>query len=140
MSTNPSQANAAHGPFTIEQFMKNIQNGILAAAVCDCGYRTFLAASVCPKCGKSSNQHWEPVTGPGSILTYCVTYVGPPELADITPYIAIIVGFGDELRISAVLSYPLDPLHPPEDLIGKSVRVQFIDRPGGKILGMIIVQ
>lgn len=136
MSTKPTEA--ALEPMTMEQFVKNIQNGKLCGVKCDCGYATFLTTPLCPQCHipRDKASKWIPITTKGTIASYCVTYVGPPELADLCPYGSLIVDFGSGLRISAILNQKLDPMNPPSNLIGKQVEVSIMDRPYGKILGM----
>jgi len=68
-----------------------------------------------------------------------VTYIAPPELTDMAPYISVIAEFGEGLRISAVLDMKLDPKLPPVDLIGKKIKHSFIERPNGKILAAKLV-
>lgn len=125
-------------PATIEQFVQNIHSGILAYVECECGYKTFLANTYCPICKKEhpDTAKWKKIESPGTIVSYCVTYVSPPELSDIVPYVSLIADFGDNLRISAILKEKIDPAKPPTDLIGKKIIPDFIERPNGKILGM----
>ncbi len=120
-------------PISIYSFKQNIQNHILAYVECNCGFKTILASPFCPKCKqvRSKNTKWQQVNSPGEIHSYCVTYVGAPELKDITPYIAIIVDFGDGLKMSSILYEDFDPRSPPDDLIGQKVKHDFLKRPDG---------
>lgn len=126
-------------PITIEQFMKNIDNGVLAFIRCECGAKRFLTVPICTECGKacSDDGKWEKITSEGEIKTYCVVYVGPPELKDISPYCSVIVSFGEGLQISAILDEKIDFMEPPTNLIGKKIKPSFIKRDENhNILGM----
>ncbi len=140
MANQIQESDLHNTPKTQIQFMNLINKDILAFVQCDCGYASFLITDVCPKC--KGNTRWKIITshGTGKIVSYCVVYVGPPELMDITPYISVIVDFGAGLRISAILSMKFDMNNPPMDLIGKSVSVKCLERPNRKILGVELVQ
>ncbi len=135
--------NLRNAPLTMVQFMDNIDHGILACIECGCGYRSFTPFSHCPQCGKLSREHakWQEVKGEAKVQTYCVVYVPPPALSDMVPYCSMIVSFGKGLNVSAILDRKLDPLHPPRDLIGKSVKPSFIPRgENHSILAMKLVE
>jgi uncharacterized OB-fold protein len=139
----PTPIDLNTAPITMEQFSSNIQNDILAYVECECGSRSFLPASVCYKCKDVSKKYssWKKVDWEGNILTFSITYVPPPDLADISPYASIIVSFGEGLNISAILSAKINPFKPPLDLIGKKIVPDFIQRPNGKkILGMKVIE
>lgn len=126
-------------PLTIEQFMKNIDDEILAYIECGCGEKRFLTVPLCRKCGKSTEEiaRWQIIDWAGEIKTYCIVYVGPPELKDISPYCSVIVSFGDGLQISAILDEEINFKNPPTNLIGQKVVHSFIERGDGKkILAM----
>jgi uncharacterized OB-fold protein len=127
-------------PKSMVQFGKNIQNGILAYIEYGCGHKNFLTQPFCQKCQKTiESAKWKKVDFDGIIKTYCVTYVTPPELTDMAPYISIIAEFGEGLRISAILDMKFDPNSPPINLIGKKIKHKFIDRPNGKIIAAELV-
>ena len=139
MATN--SLDPKNNPISMEYFIKNLNQGYFACVVCECGARTFIASAICPKCKQPREKHskWVPISWSGTIQTFCITYVGPPELADITPYISTIVNFGEDLNISAILNQKFDPYKPPLDLINKEVEVALLDRPDGKkILGVAV--
>ena len=118
-------------PKTLAQFSDFLSEGKLMCVACECGTRTFLIAPSCQKCGKLSQDHakWEEVTNAGTIETYSVVYVGPPVLQDLVPYCSVLVNYGEFLSIAAILNEKIDPMNPPTDLIGKTVKPSFIQRP-----------
>ena len=118
-------------PISVHAFKNNIQNHILTYVECPCGFKTILASPFCPKCKqpRPENTKWKQVKSAGEIHSYCVIYVGSPELLDITPYIAVIVDFGDGLKMSSILYEKFDPYNPPADLIGQKVKHGFLKRP-----------
>ncbi len=132
------ESDLVNTPKTQIQFVNLINKDVLAFVQCDCGYASFLINDTCPLC--NAKTRWKIVNWNGKIVSYCVVYVGPPELMDISPYISVIIDFGAGLRISAILSMKFDANRPPMDLIGKSVSVKCLERPNRKILGVQLVQ
>ena len=117
-------------PITLQQYRMNIQAQVLAFVECSCGFKTFVPTVYCPQCKRPRPQDttWQKIEGSGKISSYCVIYVGPPELRDLIPYISVIVDFGEGLRITSLLLEPFDGQHPPEDLIGTEVVPNFLLR------------
>jgi uncharacterized OB-fold protein len=138
-SQTPEFINA---PKTMIQFISNLRNGILSYVECDCGHRTFQASIVCPKCHQNAEKtaRWKIIETEGKIITYTAVFVGPPQLADITPYLLAIVNFGTNLQIAALINIKLDPNNLPSDLIGKKVKPEILIRPEGPILSVKLVE
>ncbi|MHA1820020.1 MAG: Zn-ribbon domain-containing OB-fold protein [Promethearchaeota archaeon] len=126
---------------SLQNYQKHLEKGIFTIIECECGFKTTLPLPTCPNCGKSLKEsgHWAMMDKPAKIVSYCVTYVGPPELSDLTPYASLILDFGDGLRISALLDEDFKKKAPPDDLIGKDVRVKIIKRLYGNILGAHLI-
>src|SRR5271157_4319729 len=114
-------------PFTEEQWIKFAQTGAIMFAECQsCGNRALVPALTCKKCG-SPELAWKQTSGIGSVVTYTITTVSPPELCAITPYVAAMVELEEGFRINGFITgIPLDNGF-PEDLIGKSVTLDCFD-------------
>ena len=138
MSVEVQQSDLENAPKTQIQFINFVNKGVLASIECDCGYSSFLISDQCPTC--KGNTRWKIVNWNGTIASYCVVYVGPPELMDITPYTTAIVDFGRNLRISAIVNTKFDINNPPVDLIGKKVAPKILERPNRKIIGVDLIK
>lgn len=121
-------------PFTEEQWIKFTQNKELKYIECQgCGARVITPAPSCKKCS-SRDLAWKEVSGAGTIYTYTVTAVAPPELASIAPYVAAIVELAEGVKINGIITgVPLGAT-PPDDLIGKPVQLDFLDIEDRKVI------
>lgn len=131
MTTNdkPPQGAEPAGPFTIEYWKKQVAAGRLMFVECQaCGHKTVIPAPRCNACG-SHEQAWREAQGAGTIYTYTITFVPPPQLASIAPYVAAVVELAEGVRLNGVIQ-GADPTTLPEDLIGKPVEKAFLDVDG----------
>ena len=127
-------------PFTEEQWIKFAQNKELKYVECqNCNNRVIVPAPTCKKCG-SRDLAWKDTSGAGTIYTYTVTSVAPPELAAIAPYVAGIVELEAGIKISSLITgVTLGPT-PPEDLIGKPVQLDFLELEDRKLLAFRLAE
>ncbi|MHA2080918.1 MAG: Zn-ribbon domain-containing OB-fold protein, partial [Candidatus Thorarchaeota archaeon] len=98
---------------TVEQYLKNIEEGIFKAYCCvDC--KTVIAppSGTCYGCG-SSNMEWAEVSGRGKLMSFTVIHIPPPEFVDDAPYYIAIVELEEGTRVSSRL-LGFDPLKPEE--------------------------
>jgi uncharacterized OB-fold protein len=111
---------------TLAQYQRFIESGVLKYLECSCGHQSILPMPFCSGCNRQIAQSakWTTLDRPGTVISYTVTYVTSPELAPISPYINVLVDFGNDLRFNGILEYDFPAEKPPTDLIGKAVLVE----------------
>lgn len=121
-------------PFTEEQWLKFVQQKLLKFIECqNCHKKSVIPAAVCTKCG-SRNVTWKQTSGKGTIYTYTITAVPPPELQAIAPYATGVVELQEGLRINGIITGVEKVDSFPADLIGKAVTVNFLELEGKSII------
>jgi hypothetical protein len=127
-------------PFTEEQWIKYSQEKELKIVECqNCGNKVIVPAPACKKCG-SRDLAWKDTSGAGTIYTYTVTAVAPPELTAIAPYVAGIIDLEEGIKISAIITGVTLGSEPPEDLIGKPVQLDFLELEDRKVLAFRLAE
>ncbi|MFW9833717.1 MAG: Zn-ribbon domain-containing OB-fold protein [Candidatus Thorarchaeota archaeon] len=116
---------------TIEEYLKNIQEGVFRAYKCvDCGAVIAPPSGSCYGCG-SNNMEWTDVSGKGKLVSFTVIHVAPDEFAEEAPYYVAIIELEEGTRVSArLLGY--DPLKPEEVSLGIPVKIDFEKGKSGK--------
>ncbi len=121
-------------PFTEEQWLKFVQQKVLKYVECQsCHKKSVIPAAVCPKCG-SRNAAWKQVSGKGTIYTYTITTVPPPELQAIAPYVAGVIELQEGLRINGIITGVPNVSSFPANLIGKAVTLDFLELDGKAVI------
>ncbi|OLS13385.1 MAG: hypothetical protein RBG13Loki_2981 [Promethearchaeota archaeon CR_4] len=121
-------------PFTEEQWLKFVQQKQLKFVECqDCHKMSVIPFAVCTTCG-SRNITWKQASGQGSIYTYTITAVPPPELQAIAPYVAGVVELQEGLRINGIITGVENVNSYPADLVGKTVSIEFLELDRKSIL------
>jgi uncharacterized OB-fold protein len=93
----------------------------LEAAKCSgCGKISFPPRSRCPKCGKTEFEK-EILPDEGTVVTFAVVHVAPPQFSEQTPYAVGIVELENGVRITTqIVDCP-----PSEMKIGQKVKIEF---------------
>ncbi len=121
-------------PFTEEQWLKFVQQKVLKFVECQsCHKKSVIPSAVCSKCG-SRNAAWKQVSGKGTIYTYTITTVPPPELQAIAPYVAGVIELQEGLRINGIITGVAKVDSFPADLIGKPVTLDFLEIDGKAVV------
>jgi uncharacterized OB-fold protein len=121
-------------PLTEEQWLKFVQQKMLKFVECqNCHKKSVIPAAICPKCG-SHKVTWKQVSGKGTIYTYTITTVSPPELQAIAPYTAGVIELQEGLRINGIITGVPNVNLFPADLIGKEVMLDFLDIEGKNVV------
>ena len=116
---------------TVEQYQKNIQEGIFKAYRCvDCGMVIAPPSGSCYGCG-SSKMEWAEVSGKGKLISFTVIHIAPDAFVDEVPYFVAIVELEEGTRVSARL-IDLDPLKPEEVKLGIPLTLTFEKGKSGK--------
>ena len=91
-------------PFTIEQFYKFMSQGKLMAGKCQkCGKIHLPPRPLCDNC---FNQEftWIEISGKGTLLTYTVIYIAPPQFHALAPYAVGILQLENGLKLPGMIS------------------------------------
>jgi uncharacterized OB-fold protein len=116
---------------TIEEYLKNIQEGVFRAYKCvDCGTVIAPPSGSCYGCG-SNNMEWTNVSGKGKLVSFTVIHVAPEEFVEEVPYYVAIVELEEGTRVSARL-LGFDPLKPEEVSLGIPVKIDFEKGKSGR--------
>jgi uncharacterized OB-fold protein len=90
-------------PFTIEQFYKFLGQGKLMAGKCQkCGKIHLPPRPLCDNC-YSQNFEWVNVSGKGTLVTYTIIHVAPPQFQALTPYAVGIIQLDNGLKIPGMI-------------------------------------
>ncbi|GAB4321562.1 MAG: hypothetical protein Kow0069_25930 [Promethearchaeota archaeon] len=120
-------------PLTEASWVKLVQERRLLLAYCaDCGRHAVVPSSKCKACG-SSNVAWKDASGKGTIYSYTITFVPPPQLATIAPYCAAVVDLEEGARVNAIIT-GVDAAALPRDLVGAKVELDFLELDGRVLL------
>ncbi|MHA1734136.1 MAG: Zn-ribbon domain-containing OB-fold protein [Promethearchaeota archaeon] len=112
-------------PFTEEQWVKFKMEKRLAYVECrECGSKTVIPMGRCKKCG-SGELDWKESAGRGKIYTYTITFVPPPQLASIAPYVSAVVELAEGVRLNGIVTGIPNVNSCPDDLVGKDVTLEF---------------
>jgi uncharacterized OB-fold protein len=121
-------------PLTEEQWLKFLQQKLLKFVECqNCHKKSVIPAAVCTKCG-SHDVTWKQASGKGTIYTYTITAVPPPELQAIAPYAAGVIELKEGLRINGIITGVPNVNLFPADLIGKAVTLEFLELEGKAVV------
>ena len=116
---------------TVEEYLKNIQEGVFRAYRCvDCGMIIAPPSGSCYGCG-SSNMEWADVSGKGKLVSFTVIHIAPDEFAEEAPYFIAIVELEEGTRVSARL-LGFDPLKPEEVTLGVPVTLDYEKGKSGR--------
>ncbi len=93
----------------------------LEAAKCrECGYTAYPPRKICPRCGKREFEA-KKLSNRGTLLTYTIIHVPPPQFANDTPYAVGIIETEDGARLTAgIADVAFDDLK-----IGMPLRLEF---------------
>ena len=75
-----------------DDWLDAVADGEAYFLACADGHGWLPPRRVCPACGGALDR--EPLAEPGTVETYTVVHVTTPQLADDTPYVTAIAGFG----------------------------------------------
>lgn len=90
-------------PFTVEQFFKYILQGKLMGSKCrKCGKVHLPPRPLCNDC-YSDEFDWVELSPYGTLLTYTVIYVAPPQFQGMAPYAVGIVQLENGLKIPGMI-------------------------------------
>ena len=100
-----------HGPFTIEQLFKLINEGKLMAGTCKkCGKIHFPPRQLCSEC-LSTEFEWTPIPTEGKLLTYTIIHIAPTQFQTMAPYGIGIIELDNGLKIPGMIkNAPLDKI------------------------------
>jgi uncharacterized OB-fold protein len=90
-------------PFTIEQFYKNMLQGKLLGAKCKkCGKVHLPPRPLCSDCF-SKEFEWIELPQKGTLLTYTVIHIAPPQFQGMAPYAVGIVQLESGVNIPGMI-------------------------------------
>ena len=116
---------------TVEEYLKNIEEGMFKAYKCvDCGMIIAPPSGTCYGCG-SSNMKWAEVSGKGKLISFTVIHIAPDEFVEEAPYYVAIIELEEGTRVSARL-LGFDPLKPEEISLGIAVKLDYEKGKSGK--------
>ncbi len=96
MSTQP--------PSTIDQFYKFLTQEKLMASKCDkCGKIHLPPRPICDNC-YGQEFTWVEISGKGTLLTYTIIHVAPPQFQAMAPYTVGIVQLENNLKLPGMIS------------------------------------
>ena len=88
---------------SIEGFYNHCEKGELMFVECSiCGSRFGAPREICAKCG-SKEVKWNKSEGEGTLLSYTIIHVPPPEFKDETPYPVGIVELNEGFRLLSLI-------------------------------------
>lgn len=106
-------------------FWEAAERGELLLPYCPaCAGFFFYPRTACPTCG-SRDTGWRPVSGRGTVYTFCVQHVSPlPALAGSVPFVTAIVELDEGPRLTSFL-VDVEP-DPAQVSCGMPVEVTFV--------------
>jgi len=108
-------------PFSIEQFYKNILQGKLVGAKCKkCGKVHLPPRPLCDACF-SKEFEWVELPPNGTLLTYTIIHVAPPQFQGMTPYAVGIVHLENGVKIPGMIR----DVSPEQLKIGMMLTIDF---------------
>ena len=91
-------------PFTIEQFYKFLEQNKLMASECQkCGKIHLPPRPICDNC-YAQNFSWKEISGKGTLLTYTIIHVAPPQFQAMAPYTVGIIQLESGLKLPGMVS------------------------------------
>jgi uncharacterized OB-fold protein len=91
------------GPFTIEQFYRNItQRKLLGAKCLKCGKIHLPPRPLCSECF-SKDFEWIEIPSSGRLLTYTIIHIAPTQFQSMAPYATGIVQLKDGLKLPGMI-------------------------------------
>lgn len=116
---------------TVEQYLKNIENGDFKAYKCqECGAVVAPPSDACYSCG-GTNMEWTAVSGKGTLVSYTVVHVSSDEFVAEVPYYVAIVKLEEGTSITGRL-VGFDPLKPEDLEIGMDLVLDYQKGESGK--------
>lgn len=89
--------------FTIEQFYKNMLQGKFTGGKCKkCGKIHLPPRPLCDNCF-STDFEWVELPKNGTLLTYTIIHVAPPQFQEMTPYAVGIIQLENGLKIPGMI-------------------------------------
>jgi len=108
-------------PFTIEQFYKFLEQRKLMAGKCNkCGKIHLPPRPLCDSC-YGQDFEWTEISGKGTLLTYTVIHVAPPQFQELTPYVVGIMQLENGLKIPGMVS----GIQPEQLKVGMELSIDF---------------
>ena len=122
------QAQAEPVPFTIEGFYKLLSEGKLMGARCrSCGRLLVPPRPVCPSC-YGTEMEWVELKGEGTVESFTVIHVAPPQFQAEVPYVVAIVKLDEGVKLPGRLV----GVEPSDVEVGMRVRVELVPEAGGE--------
>jgi hypothetical protein len=116
---------------TVEQYLKNIENGDFKAYKCqECDAVVAPPSGACYSCG-GTDMEWTSVSGKGTLVSFTVIHVSPDEFVDEVPYYVAIVKLEEGTSVTGRLM-GFDPLKPEELEIGMDLVLDYHKGKSGK--------
>lgn len=114
----------------VAAFATHLAEGRVMATRCTgCGKLAFPPRSGCPCCGSEAFA-WEPIEGPGRLLTHTTVAYGPAGFENEVPYTLAMVEFPAGIRVFGQLAAEVAAGGPT---IGMALRVEPRALPGGRV-------
>jgi len=114
-------------PFTIDSFYKLLGEGKLMGSRCrSCGRLLVPPRPVCPSC-YGTDMEWVELKGEGTVESFTVIHVAPPQFADEVPYVVALVKLDEGVKLPGRLT----GVRPEEVKVGMRVRIEF-EEPRGE--------
>jgi len=114
-------------PFTIDSFYKLLGEGKLMGSKCrSCGRLLIPPRPVCPSC-YGTDMEWVELKGEGTVESFTVIHVAPPQFSDEVPYVVALVRLDEGVRLPGRLT----GVEPEEVKVGMRVRIEFEGPRGG---------
>jgi len=107
---------------TIEQFYKACAEGKLLGVRCKkCGTVLVPPRSICPNCNSAEFEPTQ-LKGDGTLQTFTIIHVAPPQFTSLIPYAVGIVQLSEGPKISGIIK----GIAKPEELkIGMKMTIDF---------------
>jgi hypothetical protein len=113
--------NEQPAPFTIEQFYKHMLQGKLLGAKCKkCGKVHLPPRPLCNDC-LSKEFEWVELPQYGTLLTYTIIHVAPPQFQEMAPYVVGIVQLEKGVKIPGMIR----EVSPEQLKIGVKLKIDF---------------
>jgi len=108
-------------PFTIDSFYKLLGEGKLMASRCrSCGKLLVPPRPLCPSC-YGTDMEWVELKGEGTVESFTVIHVAPPQFAEEVPYVVALVRLDEGVRLPGRLV----GVEPEKVKVGMRVKVEF---------------
>ena len=108
---------------TVKHYLDGLKNGKILGSKCKrCGAVMLPQKPVCGKCGSTDLEEIES-KGEGTIRSFTVINVAPPQLTDKAPYVVAMVRLDEEPSIMGRL-LGVDPTKPEEIKMGTRVKFE----------------